>query len=125
MEDQKIVCIRCGTKNIEEHNADIAKNIICYWCANCGLRFTNFDFNLNRRIKYKLLSIQLNEFTQSQLLESCLQNLVHNGIERIMDPYYVHHYIFSGKNYNEVLFNLSFIETMFHHIIDTEKNRVE
>jgi len=120
-----IVCIRCGTTNIEEHNYDEVKNIICYWCADCGLRFTNFNFALNHNLKYKILALQLNEFSQTQLLESCLENLVRNGLERVMDPHYVHNFIFSGKNYLEILFNLSFIETMFNHLVGSGSRGVE
>jgi hypothetical protein len=116
---EKICCVKCSSTNVEEHNIDAKKQIIYYICANCRLHFTNFDYDLNKRLKYKILSIQLKEFNQANLLEFCLKELTSHGIDKIMDPYHVHNFIFGGKSYLEILFNLSFIETMFYHLKKT------
>lgn len=113
---ENVNCPQCLSFDVEAHNRDELRDITVYWCANCGLHFTNFDYCLNRSFKYKMSAIENKEFSQPSLIELSLTGMENDGIEQFMNIYNAKIFIYSGKSFMEVIFNLSFVETTFHHL---------
>ena len=123
MDLNTICCLQCCSTNIESHNQNEEKKLVAYWCADCGLRFTNFDFTLQCNLRHKLLALKYNEFSQAQLIEATMKNVANRKLEKHMSVSDANKYVYSSENFIQMLFNACFIESMVLHLESfTEEN---
>lgn len=78
--DSLVLCPSCYSDNIEQHGGKKDNPIKNYICCNCFFKFNNYDFILFNKVKYRILSLELNETSYESIIKNSIKNITFNGI---------------------------------------------
>lgn len=112
---EQIFCPRCLSNDLELHSYDREYAFARFLCCNCFYRFSNYDFILNTKIRYRTLVLNIGEASYDSIVKNVLKNLAFNGILNYMKREDLTKIMHAGISEEDSLIHLSRLETNLQH----------
>lgn len=112
---KQIFCPRCLSENLELHKHDKSCDFLRFLCCNCFYDFSNYDFILNNKIKYRMLLLNTKEASYSTVIRNILRNLAINDVLSYIRYEDLIKIMKSGISEDDNLIHLSRLETNLQH----------